>query len=243
MSVSVSEVKNNLEIQSTQNPGEREQKTSRMTNQIFIIMRHADKERGVIDPSITEKGKMRTKMAAEVIQGIAKEQGKSQIRLIVSSLKRSQETGAVLAEALKIDALPAVEIRIRERDQTLLSAEAKKVHPQYQYYKTITDEKERFHAISAPGAETEAEQFQRMQEGIHARLDAHEDRAILPVFVAHQTVMQSLFQGLKLENQLNDEAFLKKSKYCEIFVIERKEGKFVPLARKQVVSTFHPIVV
>ncbi len=239
MSVNINEIKTSDRYEPQLTQSQEEQKIQKLTNQIFIIMRHADKGKGS-DPSITDKGKLRTKIAAEVIQGIAKERGKTEIQLIVSSIKRSQETGAVVAEALKIVTAPHIEARIRECNPSFLSKEEKKKHPQYQYYSHLKDEKEKFRCMPVPNVESGEMLFQRMQEGIHARLDTIQDPAILPVFVAHQTAMKSLFEGLTYTNQLQGETsstFLKSSHYCEIFVIERRGASFVALERKPISST------
>jgi broad specificity phosphatase PhoE len=205
------------------------------TSQIFIIMRHAEAEKGE-DPSLVEKGKVKAKKAAEAIQEIAKVNGKSNIQLVVSPLKRSQETAAVMAAVFKTTTSPAIEVRIQERHQTSLTKEERKSCEAHQKYKSIKDPKERFYAVGAPGAETGESQYLRMKEGVIAQLDAAQDSLTMPVFVAHQTAMKSLFQGLTYSNQMDGEAekFFKKSHNCEIFVIERKDGRFVALDRKQI---------
>jgi broad specificity phosphatase PhoE len=213
-----------------------ENTTERTTSKIFIIMRHADKEKHKKDPQITEKGKARAALAAQEIRQIAEVRGKSEIRLVASSLKRSQETAAVIANTLNITEKMVVDARIKERDYPFMTEKEKHANPQYQAYKNTQDEKVKFQMSPGPGAETCAEAFQRMVHGVEANLNLH-DSSTLPVFVSHQAAMKALFQGKFFENELEGElatSFFNGSHYCEIFVVERKEGKFIALDRKKI---------
>jgi|GEM_PF-5007864 broad specificity phosphatase PhoE len=79
------------------------QKIQQIVHQIFILMRHADKEKDKgDDPGLTEDGIARSKVAATAIEKLRQELGKDKVQLVVSSLKRSQQTGAVIAQELGI---------------------------------------------------------------------------------------------------------------------------------------------
>lgn len=201
------------------------------TSQIFIIMRHADedkKNRG----SLSEKGKARAEIAAKTIAEIAKNHGKSHVRLIASPIERSQETAAILKKSLNIETDVETVEGIRERDQTMLTKAERKTNEVHQKYKSLESPKERFYADCVPGAEKGVEQYVRMKEAVSANIKS----SPMAVFVGHQTAMRSLFQGLSYNGEIDGpaETFIKKSHNCEIFVLEKKDERFVAIERRSI---------
>ena len=90
---------------------------TRTNRQTFIVMRHADKQKGV-NPCLTEKGRQQAKNSAAALETLRQEQGKEKIRIVVSNLKRSQETGKIMAQELGIpESDILIDPRICEHDQ------------------------------------------------------------------------------------------------------------------------------
>jgi broad specificity phosphatase PhoE len=190
-------------------------------DQIFILMRHANKTKGD-NPSITKKGIARSQAAAAVIQEICKEFGKEKVQIVVSSLKRSQETGAAIAKALNIDPSSILqENSILERRSSMLSSNKKKNHPQYKKYKNLS-KGEKFHTKKLPDMESGAEIHARMEKAINQCLDGQDEKT-LTVFVSHAIAIGHFFKGLRnVRDNAVDDLFLIPSKYCEISIIERQ---------------------
>ncbi len=181
------------------------QKLSTITEQgrqTFIIMRHADKQKGV-DPNLTEKGRQQAKKSAAALETLRQEQGKEKIRIVVSNLKRSQETGKIMAQELGIpESDIIIDPRICEHDQGPIAKTAK---------------------------ESKKEMYQRMHDGIRETLNAYGSPEILTVFVSHGTVMQNYFTLLSYQKQNIIPFYFQQHHVtaCEMYLIHREDDNFI----------------
>ena len=177
------------------NVSDKEKQTSRQT---FIVMRHAHKQKGK-DPLLTLKGMQQAKSAAIALETLRKEQGKEKIQIVVSNLKRSQQTGKIIAQELGIpESDIIIDRRICEIDQD-------------------------------PGnskAESKEELYQRMHQGIGQNL--HEPE-ILTVFVSHGKVIKNYFHRLSFQEHNEIPIYFQEhhANACEMYLIHREADHFV----------------
>ncbi len=195
-----------------------------IVRQLFVLMRHADKQSGD-NPSLTDRGRQQAKITAVALDNLRKELGKDRLQIVVSSLKRSEETGLIIAETLGIPTSEIiVEPRIRESSSHELSRSERKTDPDYQAYSKLP-EKEKFFAPSCR-AETGADIYARMNTGIQEQLNQTDPKA-LPVFISHQGSMLyflrgSFYVGNSTEAEIPADFRKHHSSTCEVYVIGRE---------------------
>ncbi len=195
------------------------QTIQRVVHHIFILMRHADREKGV-DADITENGIARSKAAAATIEQLRQEYGYEKIQLVVSSLLRSQHTGVVIAEELGIPLEQVTqEARIREKTHNPIPRKERKNTPEFQHHRSLSS-KEQFYHRESPDIECKFEVFSRMKDGIQHHLNQADGKTLL-TFVSHGEAIRACFRGLQLKNEgVFSDDYFKNSKYCEISLVE-----------------------
>ncbi|MGH2637976.1 MAG: histidine phosphatase family protein [Rhabdochlamydiaceae bacterium] len=209
------------------------QKLQKMVNQVFIMMRHADREKGGDKSKLLETGVARSKEAAKAIQEIQKTYEKQGVRLLASDLIRSQQTANILAQSLGSEQ-PEIDPNIHEQyDDSKMTHKERKQHPTYAHYKTLNPT-EQFNHQPVPGLESGAERYQRMNQALYDFIGGINPNQ-LGVIVSHQKVLRSLMQGLQLNGHTIPDEFLKNTKNCEMLVLQVQEnGMLKGIERKKI---------
>ncbi len=206
-------------------------KLQKMVGQIFIVMRHADRQKLGDESQILPEGVVRSGEAAAIIDGLKQKHGKQEVRLLASDLIRSEQTASVIAESLGISK-PEIDARIKERvNNSPLPRKERHQLPQYLEHNRLSPE-DRFYHRPYPECESSDNQFQRMSKGLYDFL-GNADTHQLPVAVAHSAVIKATMTGLdKTGHEIPEAFFAKGLKYCEILVMTVQEnGMFKGLER------------
>jgi broad specificity phosphatase PhoE len=206
------------------------QKLQKMVGQIFIVMRHADRQKLGDESQILPEGIVRSREAAAIIDGLKQKYEKQEVCLLASDLIRSEQTATVIAESLGISK-PEIDARIKERvNNSPLPRKERHQLPQYLEHKAMSSE-DKFYRRSYPECESGNEQFQRMSQAIYKFLERTDSRQ-LPVAVSHSSVTVATMKGLQKTGHDIPETFIKGLKYCEILVLKVLEnGMFKGLER------------
>ncbi len=207
-------------------------------HRVIVLMRHADKDKGN-DPALTERGRNQTGPTAQAIKELHEEYGCKKVAFFVSSMKRSQETGRLIAENESVKSLQSQfteDARLREKEHDPTPRKVRKVDPSYKAYEALPPEK-RFFTKPNNTPESRYQLFQRMFAGI---MSAHAQTppGDLVVVVSHGQAIRDFFQGLNLLGISQDPRYNDSSERwarhhpntCEIYVMngfgESLENRF-----------------